>query len=340
MDIIIDAMGGDNAPKAVIAGSMAALSEFSDINITFTGNKEAIEAELAGREYDAARVKIVPAAQVIEMCDSPVKAIKDKPDSSMVVALNLLTQNSKAMMISAGNTGALVAGATLIVKRVPGIKRPALAPVIPTMTGEVLLIDVGANADCKPQYLQQFGIMGSIYMNKVFGVGAPRVGLVNNGGEEEKGSELTKEAYKLLKQANINFVGNAEGRELLTGDFDVLVCDGFTGNILLKFLEGCAKTILGMLKGYVMESGSAKLGYVFMKGAFGKLKKKMDYKEYGGALLLGLRGGVMKAHGSSDELAIYKAVAGARRFVAGDVVEVIKKEIAAYEEGKEEGENK
>ena len=157
----------------------------------------------------------------------------------------------------------------------------SLAPVLPSQTGEVLLIDGGANADCKPQYLQQFGVMGSIYMQKVFGLKSPKVALINNGAEEEKGSELTKKAYQLLKEAPINFVGNAEGRELLSGEFDVLVCDGFTGNIVLKFLEGCAKTILGMLKGYIKESASAKLGSVFMKSAFGKLKKKMDYKEYG-----------------------------------------------------------
>ncbi|MEG0914182.1 MAG: phosphate acyltransferase PlsX, partial [Christensenellaceae bacterium] len=261
-----------------------------------------------------------------------VKAIKEKADSSMVVALRELSCGNAQMMISAGSTGALVAGATLIVKRIKGIKRPALAPVLPTKTGEVLLIDCGANVDCKPQYLNQFGIMGSIYMQKVFGINTPKVGLINNGAEEEKGNELTKEAYQLLKEAPINFVGNAEGRDLLSGQFDVLVCDGFTGNIVLKFVEGCAKTILGMLKGYVLESTKAKIGSLFMKGAFSKLKKKMDYKEYGGALLLGLTGGVMKAHGSSDAKAIFNSIENARKFIAGDVVEMIAREVSKIAE--------
>lgn len=332
MKIIIDAMGGDNAPAAIVNGSVKALNEFADIEIHLVGDEEKIRHILATLAYDEERLKIVHTTQMIDMEDAPVKAIQEKKDSSMVVAFHMLAKEDKAIMISAGNTGALVAGATLIVRRIKGIKRPALAPVLPSITGEVLLIDGGANADCKPQYLNQFGIMGSIYMNKVFGVEKPKVGLVNNGGEEEKGSELTKQAYQLLKNAPINFVGNAEGRDLLSGEFDVIVCDGFTGNILLKFLEGCAKTILGMLKGYIKESTSAKLGAVMMKGAFSKLKRKMDYSEYGGALLLGLNGGVMKAHGSSDENAIYHSIAGARKFIEGDVVAVIRDEIGKLEQ--------
>lgn len=329
MKIIIDAMGGDHAPEEIVAGVARALREFPDTSFLLTGDRARLETLLSKQEgYDPGRVEIIHTTQIIEMDDSPVKALKEKKDSSMVVALSALSEGKGGMMISAGCTGALVAGATLIVKRLDGIKRPALAPVLPSQTGEVLLIDAGANAECKPQFLQQFGVMGSIYMQKVFGIEEPNVGLINNGAEEEKGSELTKKAYQLLKEAPINFVGNAEGRDLLSGDYDVLVCDGFTGNIVLKFLEGCAKTILGMLKGYIKESGSAKLGAVFMKGAFSKLKKKMDYKEYGGALLLGLNGGVMKAHGSSDATAIFHAIAAARKFIEGDVVEVIKQEIA------------
>ncbi len=332
MKIIIDAMGGDNAPEAIVAGSVAGINEFADVNIVLTGDRERIEEILKGLTYDQSRLEIVPTTQVIAMNDSPVKAMKEKPDSSMAVALKLLAEGKGDIAVSAGNTGALVAGATLIVKRIPGIKRPALAPVLPTQTGEVLLIDVGANTECTPKYLQQFGVMGSIYMEKVFGMQAPRVGLINIGGEEEKGSELTKQAYQLLKGSPVNFVGNAEGRDLLSGQFDVLVCDGFTGNIVLKFVEGCAKTILGMLKGYIKESTGAKLGAVFMKGAFGKLKKKMDYTEYGGSLLLGLRGGVVKSHGSSDEKAILSTIRNARKFISGNVVEVIKEEISKLTE--------
>ncbi|MEG0630696.1 MAG: phosphate acyltransferase PlsX [Christensenellaceae bacterium] len=332
MNIIMDAMGGDHAPREIVMGAVEAVNKFSDIQITLTGDKKAIEEVLADMDYDKSRLSMIHTTQIIEMEDSPVKAIKEKADSSMVVALRELSCGNAQMMISAGSTGALVAGATLIVKRIKGIKRPALAPVLPTKTGEVLLIDCGANVDCKPQYLNQFGIMGSIYMQKVFGINTPKVGLINNGAEEEKGNELTKEAYQLLKEAPINFVGNAEGRDLLSGQFDVLVCDGFTGNIVLKFVEGCAKTILGMLKGYVLESTKAKIGSLFMKGAFSKLKKKMDYKEYGGALLLGLTGGVMKAHGSSDAKAIFNSIENARKFIAGDVVEMIAREVSKIAE--------
>ncbi|MEF9863486.1 MAG: phosphate acyltransferase PlsX [Christensenellaceae bacterium] len=332
MNIIMDAMGGDHAPREIVTGAVEAINKFSDIQITLTGDKKAIEEVLADMDYDKSRLSMIHTTQIIEMEDSPVKAIKEKADSSMVVALRELSCGNAQMMISAGSTGALVAGATLIVKRIKGIKRPALAPVLPTKTGEVLLIDCGANVDCKPQYLNQFGIMGSIYMQKVFGINTPKVGLINNGAEEEKGNELTKEAYQLLKEAPINFVGNAEGRDLLSGQFDVLVCDGFTGNIVLKFVEGCAKTILGMLKGYVLESTKAKIGSLFMKGAFSKLKKKMDYKEYGGALLLGLTGGVMKAHGSSDAKAIFNSIENARKFIAGDVVEMIAREVSKIAE--------
>jgi len=336
MKIIIDAMGGDNAPDAIVKGCVTAMNEFDDISVVMTGDREAIGRALSGLSFDEGRLEIIHTTQVIDMADSPVKALKEKTDSSLVVALNMLAKMPDAMLISAGSTGALVAGATLIVKRVVGIKRPALAPVLPTRTGEVLLIDCGANVDCKPQYLAQFGLMGSIYMNKVMGVDNPRVGLINNGSEAEKGNELTKEAYKQLAQSPVNFVGNAEGRDLLSGDYDVLVCDGFTGNIVLKFLEGCAGTILGMLKGFIMESLASNIGAAFMKGSFRKLKKKMDYKEYGGALLLGINGGVMKAHGSSDEMAIYKSLAAARKFLQGDVVNVIREEITVLS-GKESG---
>ncbi|MEA4852731.1 MAG: phosphate acyltransferase PlsX [Christensenella sp.] len=328
MRIILDAMGGDNAPEAIVRGAVLGICAYDDVEIILTGDRPRIEEILKTLSYDKDRLTITHTTQVIAMDDSPVKALKEKPDSSMAVALKLLSEGKGEMMISAGSTGALVAGATLIVKRIKGIKRPALAPVLPTRTGEVLLIDAGANTECKPQYLQQFGVMGSIYMEKVFRIANPKVGLINNGAEEEKGNELTKHAYQLLKDTSVNFVGNAEGRDLLSGDFDVLVCDGFTGNIVLKFVEGCAKTILGMLKGYIKESTSAKIGAVFMKGAFGKLKKKMDYKEYGGALLLGLTGGVVKTHGSSDEKVVLNTIRNAREFISGNVVQVIQEEIA------------
>jgi len=329
MEIIIDAMGGDHAPYEIVKGALLGLETFPDIRIKLTGDPKMIEEITSGIPHDAARLSVVPTTQVIEMDDSPVKVLKEKPDSSMVVAFHELSKTPGGIMMSAGLTGALVAGGTLLVGRIRGVKRPALTPVLPAKTGKVLLIDGGANADCKPMYLNQFGIMGSIYMNKVLGIENPRVALVNNGSEPEKGSELTKEAYKLLEKAPINFVGNVEGRDLLSGDYDVLVCDGFTGNIILKNVEGSAKLILGMMKEYIKESGAAKLGAVLMKGVFSKLKKKMDYKEVGGSLLLGLKGGVMKMHGSSDAHAVLSAVKIARDFILGDVVNVIEQEIQA-----------
>ncbi|MGI6153489.1 MAG: phosphate acyltransferase PlsX [Christensenellaceae bacterium] len=333
MEMIIDAMGGDHAPEAIVRGAVMGLTEYQDIRIVLTGDKTAIDAVLSQLDYDKSRIDIIHTTEIIHMDDPPVKSVKEKTDSSLVVALNETVKRPGSIVISAGCTGALVAGATLIVRRLPGVKRPAFAPVLPTKTGHVLLVDGGANVDSKPRYLEQFGIMGSVYMEKVFGIKNPKVGLINNGSEAEKGNELTKEAYELLEKASINFVGNAEGRDLLSGDFDVLVCDGFVGNIVLKLVEGSAKTILGMMKTYIKESIAAKIGAVFMKSVFRKLKKKMDYEETGGALLLGLNGGVVKAHGSSDARAIFSAIRVARNFITGDVVNIIKKEVAGREEG-------
>ena len=327
MKIILDAMGGDNAPEAIVQGAADALASFKDFSVILVGKDEAIRQALSGLTYDQSRVEIANCAEVIEMCESPAAAIRKKKDSSMVVGLTALSQGRGDIFISAGNTGALVAGGTLIVRRIEGVKRPSLATQLPSRTGSVLLIDGGANVDCKPSWLAQFGVMGSVYMQKVMGIGEPKVGLVNNGGEEEKGNLLTKEAYQLMKNSPVNFVGNAEGRDLLSGNFDVIVCDGFTGNIILKFLEGTAGVIMGTLKESIMKSAKSKLGALFMKGAFRDLKKKFDYSEYGGALLLGLRGGVMKAHGSSDAKAISSAVKMARRFILGDVVQNIKQQI-------------
>lgn len=331
MKIVLDAMGGDKAPHAIVEGAAEALKRYDDIEIVLTGDAALLEqlVEQAGAPKD--RVEIVNAAQVITMSDDAARAPLQKKDSSLVKALTYLADHPEAMMISAGNTGALVSGAVLYLRRIPGIKRPALAPVIPTRTGHVVLIDGGANVECKPAYLAQFGLMGSIYMQKVMGIAEPRVALVNNGSEPGKGSPLTKEAYKLLQKMPIRFVGNVEGHDLLSGTYDVLVTDGFTGNIVLKFVEGCTRTILGMLKEYIADSFSARLGSVFMKDAFDRLRRKMNYKEYGGALLLGLNSAVMKAHGSSDAKAICAAIGAARMFLLGQVVDNIRSEMSTIE---------
>ncbi len=327
MKIILDAMGGDNAPEAIVRGAVDALSSYKDFSVILVGKQDVLRELLSGMTHDPERVEIINANEVIEMCESPAAAIRKKKDSSMVVGLTALSQGRGDIFISAGNTGALVAGGTLIVRRIEGVKRPAIATQLPSRTGSVLLMDGGANVDCKPAWLAQFGVMGSVYMQKVMGITDPKVGLVNNGAEEEKGNLLTKEAYQLMKNTPVNFSGNAEGRDLLSGMYDVIVCDGFTGNIILKFLEGTAGVIMGTLKESIMKKTMSKIGAIFMKSAFRDLKKKFDYSEYGGALLLGLRGGVMKAHGSSDAKAVASAVKMARRFILGDVVQNIKDQI-------------
>ena len=327
----MDAMGGDHAPQAIVEGAVQALERYSDIDIVLAGDEWVIGQILQQMNAPQDRLEIIAASQVVTMNDDPSRAVLKKKDSSLVRALEYVARTPDAMMISDGNTGALVAGAVLYVRRIEGIRRPALAPVMPTRTGNVVLIDGGANVDCKPVYLAQFGLMGSIYMQRVMGITEPRVALINNGSEPGKGSTLTKEAYRLLEKMPIRFVGNVEGRDLLTGAYDVLVTDGFTGNIVLKFVEGCSRVILGMLKEYISDSFSARFGSVFMKDAFDRLKRKMNYKEYGGALLLGLNSGVMKAHGSSDAQAITAAIGAARSFIDGQVVGDIRAEIGSLE---------
>lgn len=329
MKVIVDAMGGDHAPQAVVEGCVLALPELPDMQITLVGQKDAILAQLSKIDYDEKRINIVDAAEIIDMAEPPVEAIRKKKNSSLVRGLELLRDGEGDVFITAGSTGATIAGATLIVKRLPGVKRPALAPLLPTKAGtKALLIDCGANAECRPSYLAQFALMGSIYMEKVEGVKSPRVGLVNNGAEAEKGNELTKAAYKLIEAMPVNFTGNAEGRDLVSGDFDVLVCDGFTGNIVLKFMEGLGSALFSMLKTELSSSLRTKIGAAVAMPAFKRFKKRMDYTEYGGALLLGVRGGVVKAHGSSNAKAIKSTLRQAAGFIGGDVVNVIKQEIS------------
>ncbi len=330
MKIIVDAMGGDNAPHAVIDGCVQALAESPDMELILTGRRDVIEAELTKYNYDAARINIVDATEVIDMAEPPVEAIRYKKDSSLVKGLRLLQAGEAGAFITAGSTGATIAGATLIVKRLPGVKRPALAPLLPTRKGKVLLIDCGANAECRPSFLAQFALMGSIYMQRMESIESPRVGLVNNGAEAEKGTELTKAAYKLIEEMPVNFKGNAEGRDLVSGDFDVIVTDGFTGNVILKFMEGMAGVLMGMLKDELSGSLRAKLGAALSMPAFRSFKKKMDYTEYGGALMLGVNGGVIKAHGSSNAKAFKSTLHQAAGFIKADVVGVIKEEIIKF----------
>ena len=323
-------MGGDHAPGEIMNGALLALEEWDDFSLVLVGKEAAIRSCLQGKAYPQDRLEIVNATEEIEMAESPVNAIRKKKDSSMVVGLQMVADKKADAFVTAGSTGATIAGATLIVRRVKGVDRPALAPILPSLGGGVLLVDCGANVDCKPNYLKQFGVMGSIYMQTVMGVDNPKVGLITNGAEEEKGNALTKAAYQLLKEADINFVGNAEGRDILSGDFDVVVADGFVGNVLMKFLEGAAKTLMGMLKSELMSTTRTKLGAALAKPAFRNLKKQMDYTEYGGALLLGVNGGVIKAHGSSNANAMKNAIRQARSFVKMGVVEKIKENLQTF----------
>lgn len=318
--IALDAMGGDQAPDAIVAGAIAALKRFEDIRVLLAGPQKRLEALLDGAGDVQGRAEILPADDVIQMDESPMLAVRQKVNSSMVQAMLAVREGRAGAVVSAGNTGALLAGGMLRIGRIPGIERPALAPVIPGVKKPFLLIDAGANVDCQPRYLVQFGLMGSVYMRSVMEVERPAVGLVNIGAEAEKGNKLTKETYRLMQaQTSYYFAGNAEARDIPTGDFDVVVADGFDGNIILKYTEGLASAMMGMLKSDLNASKVTRLGAALSRPAFRKFKRSMDYNAYGGAPLLGVEGAVIKAHGASGETAIMNALRQARTMLAGDV---------------------
>lgn len=328
MRIAVDGMGSDNSPQAEVKGCVDALKEFSDIEIFITGKEEELIKEFSKYDYDKSKVTIIDAKEVILPSETPTMALRKKKDSSIVKALKLVKDKECDAVLSAGSTGAFLAGSTLIVGRIKGIERPALAPVMPGKNGPFMIIDAGANVDSKASYLVQFAKMGEIYFKTVMENKNPKVGLVNIGAEEEKGNELTKETHKLLKaEEAINFIGNVEPREISTGNVEVLVCDGFVGNTILKMYEGTAETILTMIKEEIMSSVISKIGAVFLSGTFKSLKKKMDYKEYGGAPFLGVNGICIKAHGSSDGKAFKNAIGQARRFYNNNLIDKIKEEI-------------
>ncbi len=322
--IAIDAFGGDNSPAAVIDGCVQAMKLNNDWTAVLSGDEKRIREELSRYEYDEGRVEIIHAPEIISCEEQPTMAIKKKKDSSLVQALYAVKEGRADCILSAGSTGALLAGATLIIKRLEGVKRPALAVLMPTVTGgHILVLDSGANTDCKPSYLQQFAVMADAYMRKMERIEHPRIGLLNNGAEAEKGCQLTKAAYALLKETPILFAGNCEARDILSGDFDVLVCDGFAGNVVLKYTEGMASALVGMLKKELMSDTCSKIGAALAKPAFKRFKKQLDYTEYGGAPLLGIAGGVIKAHGSSNAKAFCSAIQQARAFAKAELGESI-----------------
>lgn len=321
LNIAIDVFGGDNAPAATIEGSVQALHNLADIHLLLFGDERRMEAELARfPEADRSRLTLCHAPEVISCEEAPTAAIRAKKDSSMVRAMNAVRAGEADCLVSAGSTGALLAGATLVIRRIKGVKRPALGMAIPNRAGgATLLMDCGANTDSKPSYLQQFAVMASAYLEGVMGVREPRVGLLNNGLEAGKGNALTKAAYPLLAAAPIRFVGNCEAREILSGDFDAVICDGFDGNVVLKYTEGLADVLMSMLKRELFADTRSKLGAALAKPAFRRFKSIMDYTEYGGAPLLGVDGGVIKAHGSSNAKAFCAAIGQARRYAQGNV---------------------
>ena len=318
--IALDAMGGDQAPDAIVAGAVAALRRYQDIRILLAGPQSRLEALLRDARDVRERVEILPADEVIEMEEPPMLAVRKKVNSSMVQAMMAVREKRAGAVVSAGNTGAILAGGMLRIGRIQGIERPALAPVIPGAKKPFLLIDAGANVDCQPKYLVQFGLMGSVYMKTVMGVEDPAVGLVNIGAEAEKGNKLTKETYQLMQaQTSYRFAGNAEARDIPTGDFDVVVADGSDGNIILKYTEGIVGAMMGMLKANLMASKVSKIGAALSRPAFRKFKRSMDYNAYGGAPLLGVEGAVIKAHGASGATAIMNALRQAYTMLSGDV---------------------
>ena len=329
MKVIIDMYGGDNAPKAPILGAAMAAKELG-VDIVAVGN----EAEMRKicEENDISGFEFIDAPMVMPVCAEPTEVMKSYKESSLAVGLRALAEGRGDAFVSAGSTGAIVVGATLIVKRIKGIKRAALASVIPGLDRSYMLLDLGANVECRPEMLCQFASMGSIYMNKVEGVPNPEVGLINIGAEESKGGELQKEAYQLMKAASFNFIGNIEPRDLPKGVCDVAVADGWTGNIVLKLTEGLVSAFGKKLKGVMMSSLLTKLGALTMKGALTDFKKSMDYTERGGAPLLGIAKPVIKAHGSSDPKAFMNAIRQAKAFYEQDVIGTISAAVAAQKE--------
>ena len=340
MKIIIDAFGGDHSPVEVVKGAITSVDLLKDVTIVLTGAAEKIQTVLNEYGYKGDMIQVVDAPEVITNDESPTAAIRQKKNSSLVVGLDMLKADSEAVgLISAGSTGAVLAGATFRVGRLRGVKRPSTAPVLPNIKGgKTLLIDSGSNVDCKAEYLVQFAIMGSEYMKSMYGIANPRVALVSVGTEDHKGNALTHETFELLKNLpNINFVGNMEARDALSGNYDVLVCDGFVGNTLLKSTEGAVDAMNKMLKEEILGLGlRGKIGYLFLRKAFKKLKQRMNYTSVGGAAFLGVEKLVVKSHGSSKAETIFSCVEQVVALAKSNMIENLKKSLAVLDaEGNE-----
>lgn len=329
MKIAVDAMGGDDAPAAIVEGAIAAAREY-DVSPILVGDETEIKKVLSIHNVMGLPISVVHASQRVEMHEAPSSVIRKKKDSSISVATRLVKEGEAVAVISAGNTGASMAMGLLHLRSLSCVERPAIATPLPTLEGTAIMIDVGANVDCKPNHLFQFAIMGSIYAEEIFGIANPKVGLLNIGEEETKGNELTKEVFKMLKHSRLNFLGNVEGRDVYTGEVDVIVCDGFIGNVALKISEGLSEAMQQFLKQEILASRMGKIGYALLKSSFARFKKKVDYAEYGGAPLLGLDGISIICHGHSSSEAIKNAIRVAKESYRRGVVRHIKEQIEVH----------
>ncbi|MCI8977636.1 MAG: phosphate acyltransferase PlsX [Lachnospiraceae bacterium] len=333
INVAVDAMGGDNAPVEIIKGAIEAVNESSQVKVFLTGQEEIIKKELAGYTYNAEQIEVVNASEVIGTAEAPVMAIRKKKDSSIVKALNLVKNGTCDGYVSAGSTGATLVGGQLIVGRIKGVERPPLAPLIPTEKGCALLIDCGANVDARPSHLVQFAKMGSVYMESVMGVKKPKVGIVNIGAEEEKGNALVKETYPLLRNCpDIHFIGSIEARDIPAGLADVVVCEAFVGNVILKMYEGVGGTLIKKVKEGMMVSLRSKIGALLVKPALKNTLKAFDLEQYGGAPMLGLNGLVVKTHGSSKSVEIKNSILQCITFTQQNINQKIKEKITMEED--------
>lgn len=330
--VALDAMGGDFAPVETVKGAIEAINEEAQLQVVLVGQEDVVRAELSKYDYNSEQISIVNATEVIEMAEPPVLAIRKKKDSSIVRAMQLVKEGKADAFVSCGSTGAVLVGGQVLVGRIPGVERPPLAPLIPTVDGFALLIDCGANVDAKPSNLVQFAKMGSIYMKNIMGVDNPKVGIVNIGAEEEKGNALVKETFPLLKACpDINFVGSVEARDIPYGAVDVIVCDAFVGNVILKLYEGVGGAFIKVIKGSMMETTRGKLGGALVKPGMKKVMKKFTSSEYGGAPLLGLKGLVVKSHGNSTSVEVKASILQCLEFKNNDINGKIRESLSTSE---------
>ncbi len=331
--VALDAMGGDNAPQEIVKGAVSAVNNEKDVFVYLVGKEDAVNAELSKYEYDKQRIEVINAADVIETGEPPVMAIRRKKESSLVKALTMVKNNEADAFVSAGSSGAILVGGQVIVGRLKGVERPPMAPLIPTASGVSILVDSGANVDARPDFLVQWAKMGSIYMENVVGIKNPRVAIVNVGLEEEKGNKLVKETFPLLKECkDINFIGSIEAREIPNGGADVIVCDAFVGNVILKLYEGLASTLIGKIKGAMMSTLKSKIGALLIKKNLKNTLKTLDASEYGGAPLIGLNGLVVKTHGNAKAKEIKNSIIQCLKFKNENINDKIVESIALSSE--------